>query len=96
MICVIEFSFCFEDHINSLILCTKINKAEHRKECPNGDLSLWVQISSVCNRKIKSRFAHSAFKAGIIFELNEHNLHFPFQQSYCGRSKLKSFKKLCM
>lgn len=69
---------------------------------PDGDISLWLQISSVCNRKIKSRFAQRAFEACvIILELNKHNLHLLFQQNYRGRSKLKkenlpAFQKLCV
>lgn len=90
MICLFKFSFReLEDQPYSQFSTIHKNKTEHRKECPNGDLSLWFQINSVCNRKIKSRFAQSAFKPGVIFEFNEHNLHLLFQQSYHERSKLK-------
>ena len=60
---------------------------------PNGGISLWLQISTVCNGKIKSRFAQSTFEAGvIILELNKHNLYLVVQQSYRGRSQFKKTK----
>lgn len=63
----------------------KINKREH--EYAELQYSLWLQISSVCDGKIKSRFAQSVLEAGVtILELNEEKLHLVFQQSYHRRS----------
>ena len=64
-----------------------------QENMPNGGISLWLQISTVCNGKIKSRFAQSTFEAGvIILELNKHNLYLVVQQSYRGRSQFKKTK----
>ena len=54
----------------------------------NGNISVWLQISSVCDGKIKSRCAQSVLEAGVtILELNEEKLYLVFQQSYHRRSK---------